>query len=1377
MRLTISNNLTPLLFGVLSGMFAMSAWGATEVRDTKGDIRLTMDGSPYVLVSSLYISAYDADDSNLCAPAQETLTVEPGVVLDLKGHDINVNGGALYIDGATLIGVSSYSDIDLRERTACGETFQGRATIIASTLQDLDIHAYDGAALTISHSVLRDTSSSSSSSRVVYLTDKSTATLMNNEVDSRVYLNEESTATLMNNVLNSRVYLNGGTHTIEGNLIAQRAFFISSLADRDRSLGMVDGVDRYVLDGSIYLSAYNRGGDGDLCAPAQETLTVEPGVVLDLKGHDINVNGGALYIDGATLIGVSAYSDIDLRERTACGETFQGRATITASTLQDLDIHAYDGAALTISHSVLRDTSSSSSSSRVVYLTDKSTATLMNNEVDSRVYLNEESTATLMNNVLNSRVYLNGGTHTIEGNLIAQRAFFISSLADRDRSLGMVDGVDRYVLDGSIYLSAYNRGGDGDLCAPAQETLTVEPGVVLDLKGHDINVNGGALYIDGATLIGVSAYSDIDLRERTACGETFQGRATITASTLQDLDIHANDGAALTISHSVLRNTSSSSSSSRRLFARDDSIVTITNSDFLGPSGTVIESTSSQVVVATSNYWGCSTGPNTEGCAGYTGNVQDANWVDAVISGAFTSRSISFELVDIRAFAAGSPLGPLRLALPVEVPPAATKLEIKFRVLDEAGLALPNQAFKVGMENGLLRASEGLERSSDGDGFLLVPVKISPHFRETASQVAIVLYREGGRPLAHFVSFFTTLETANAMPLGAVLAAEDVFTPKQLEAVEAALAASPLGIIDFGDLPSILPRERARRGVSSRVAGAISGELSRTFRTYGDTAAGAYNAGRGVIELIFPPAQMQRLHDEGMKPSVVMTPEDWGQVSTFLADNSVEIWNGTKCVVLGLSTAGAVAGTAASQGLATPAAVYLGSKTVVACAGFAVGVAARIARHVIEHAYCDGALTAAEYEKAIDTLEYADELSSIINLVSTVSGDLGPLFLGITKDKLGSEPSTGCDGVVTDAYTERSADGAAMVVSYKAADDGTVLGTVAVPLSGEVVDSINRLTYGGFGVLPRLGGLFENDDFDCALSFGANGGSWRAATYLDIHDYVDRGGDFGALSTFIRRQAGLSAFADRLCREEAMEEGDVFADRLSRSGGWLGPSLTVVPAGTSGTGAGTSALEHSIAIGRHEVTFADYDRYARATDVSFPDDEGRGRGARPVVNVSGEEAAAYARWLSEETGKVYRLATAAEWEYAASAGGRACEGCGPGRHRRSGFGWQASSQPLGAARLPRQRERVAAGLRGRNVSFRGARHCDPGGSGLPIEDDPGRVLPRPSRLAARGGGSDAVDRPGCRSRIPRGSGTHGILRRGGRGGQWRYGCGPVHPGC
>jgi formylglycine-generating enzyme required for sulfatase activity len=74
------------------------------------------------------------------------------------------------------------------------------------------------------------------------------------------------------------------------------------------------------------------------------------------------------------------------------------------------------------------------------------------------------------------------------------------------------------------------------------------------------------------------------------------------------------------------------------------------------------------------------------------------------------------------------------------------------------------------------------------------------------------------------------------------------------------------------------------------------------------------------------------------------------------------------------------------------------------------------------------------------------------------------------------------------------------------------------------------------------------------------------------------------------------------------------------------------------------------AISKHEVTFEQYDRFVQATGRARPADEGWGRGKRPVINVSWQDAVAYSQWLSAQTGAHYRLPTEAEWEFAARAG-------------------------------------------------------------------------------------------------------------------------------
>ena len=72
-----------------------------------------------------------------------------------------------------------------------------------------------------------------------------------------------------------------------------------------------------------------------------------------------------------------------------------------------------------------------------------------------------------------------------------------------------------------------------------------------------------------------------------------------------------------------------------------------------------------------------------------------------------------------------------------------------------------------------------------------------------------------------------------------------------------------------------------------------------------------------------------------------------------------------------------------------------------------------------------------------------------------------------------------------------------------------------------------------------------------------------------------------------------------------------------------------------------------LAVGRFTVTFAEWDAAGLAHK---PRDQGFGRGRRPAINVSWEDARAYAGWLSQTTGKDYRLLSEAAWEYCCRAG-------------------------------------------------------------------------------------------------------------------------------
>jgi formylglycine-generating enzyme required for sulfatase activity len=81
-------------------------------------------------------------------------------------------------------------------------------------------------------------------------------------------------------------------------------------------------------------------------------------------------------------------------------------------------------------------------------------------------------------------------------------------------------------------------------------------------------------------------------------------------------------------------------------------------------------------------------------------------------------------------------------------------------------------------------------------------------------------------------------------------------------------------------------------------------------------------------------------------------------------------------------------------------------------------------------------------------------------------------------------------------------------------------------------------------------------------------------------------------------------------------------------------------------------IARPFAVGKYAVTFDEWDACAADGGCNGyrPSDEGWGRGRRPVINVSYDDAKRYVGWLSRKTGTPYRLLSEAEREYVARAG-------------------------------------------------------------------------------------------------------------------------------
>jgi formylglycine-generating enzyme required for sulfatase activity len=157
--------------------------------------------------------------------------------------------------------------------------------------------------------------------------------------------------------------------------------------------------------------------------------------------------------------------------------------------------------------------------------------------------------------------------------------------------------------------------------------------------------------------------------------------------------------------------------------------------------------------------------------------------------------------------------------------------------------------------------------------------------------------------------------------------------------------------------------------------------------------------------------------------------------------------------------------------------------------------------------------------------------------------------------------------------------------------------------------------------------------------------------------------------------------------ERALKPGDSFRECAKEC-----PEMVVVPAGEFMMGSSTNEMNRNgnedplhrvtiatpFAVSKFEVTFEQWDACVTVGACAHVSDSNMGRGTQPVINVSWDDVQQYVAWLSKMTGRLYRLLSEAEWEYAARAGtttiyswgdeiGRGnanCNGCGSEWDRR-----------------------------------------------------------------------------------------------------------------
>ena len=83
-----------------------------------------------------------------------------------------------------------------------------------------------------------------------------------------------------------------------------------------------------------------------------------------------------------------------------------------------------------------------------------------------------------------------------------------------------------------------------------------------------------------------------------------------------------------------------------------------------------------------------------------------------------------------------------------------------------------------------------------------------------------------------------------------------------------------------------------------------------------------------------------------------------------------------------------------------------------------------------------------------------------------------------------------------------------------------------------------------------------------------------------------------------------------------------------------------------------TSISYKFEVSKYEITFDDWAKCLKDGGCAGhkPDDKEWGRGKRPVIDVSFNDAKNFVKWLNKKTGETYRLLSEVEWEYVARAG-------------------------------------------------------------------------------------------------------------------------------